>query len=75
MDGLVFETDGDFQDDYIDWRSLFEILIKSSPINLFKFKISMEVPIELDNESIDFFFNNWRNRIPMVLKTIQAGIN
>src|SRR5205814_452146 len=45
---------------------LFEILCKSSPICLFKFVITYYTNFKL--EPLKSFFNNWKNRHPMVLK-------
>jgi len=52
--------------EFISWDKLFEILAKSSPINLFKFKFYPSNTIEL--EHLKSFFDNWKNRKPMLLK-------
>ncbi|RIA80597.1 hypothetical protein C1645_838419 [Glomus cerebriforme] len=50
-----------------DWNNTFEILTKSSPINLFKFGFSkFSLP---DLESLKLFFDNWKGRHPMILKS------
>jgi hypothetical protein len=57
-----------------DWDNLFEILTKSSPITLFKFKFSFYPfyrPIEL--VSFKLFFDNWKERFPMLLQFSQIG--
>ena len=48
------------------WDKLFEILTKSSPISLFKFKFFSRLVIEL--EFLKSFFDNWKNRNPILLK-------
>src|SRR5579871_2969608 len=69
LDGLVFEV-GPSVD--VDWNSIFEVLSKSSPVNLFKFKINTIKSVVPSN--FDFFFKNWKNgaRKPMILKTVQV---
>ncbi|CAG8623228.1 11314_t:CDS:2 [Rhizophagus irregularis] len=52
--------------DAFDWDKLFEILTKSSPISLFKFKIYSYIPPKLD--SLKLFLDNWKNRFPMLLQ-------
>ncbi|RIA86993.1 hypothetical protein C1645_778265, partial [Glomus cerebriforme] len=49
-----------------DWDNLFKILARSSPINLFKFKFSSFKTLKL--ESLKSFFDNWKDRIPMLLQ-------
>ncbi|RIA94149.1 hypothetical protein C1645_818433 [Glomus cerebriforme] len=54
---------------WFNWDHLFEILTKSSPVNLFKFKFdnsSIYYPIKL--ESLNLFFENWKDRHPMLLQ-------
>jgi hypothetical protein len=45
-----------------DWKRCFEILAKSSPTNLFKFKFKSLINIEY--EHLKLFFDNWRVRSP-----------
>jgi hypothetical protein len=52
--------------DVFDWDKLFETLTKSSPISLFKFKVYSYLPPKL--ESLKLFFDNWKNRNPMLLQ-------
>jgi hypothetical protein len=54
-----------------DIDKLFEILTKSSPIDLFKFKFYYVRHLKL--ESLKLFFDNWKDRHPVLLQTI--GIN
>jgi hypothetical protein len=53
-----------------NWDKLFEILIRSSPTGLFKFKFDFInngfEPIKL--KSLNLFFYNWKNRHPMLLQ-------
>ena len=61
-------------DSEFDWNNLFEILAKSSPTTLFKFKFSFYSsykPIRL--ESLKLFFDNWKGRCPMLLQFSQIG--
>ena len=48
------------------WDKLFEILTKSSPNSLFKFKFFSSNEIEL--EYLKLFFDNWKDRNPILLK-------
>jgi hypothetical protein len=50
-----------------NWNNLFDILIKSSPTSLFKFKFDIYVGPKF--ESLKLFFNNWKGRRPMLLQT------
>ncbi|CAB4413104.1 unnamed protein product [Rhizophagus irregularis] len=50
-----------------DWDNLFKVLIRSSPINLFKFKFSSFKTLKL--ETLKFFFDNWKDRHPILLQT------
>ncbi|CAG8512728.1 11130_t:CDS:2 [Rhizophagus irregularis] len=50
-----------------DWDNLFKVLISSSPINLFKFKFSSFKTLKL--ETLKFFFDNWKDRHPILLQT------
>ncbi|RIA95089.1 hypothetical protein C1645_817207 [Glomus cerebriforme] len=52
--------------DVFDWDNLFEILVKSSPICLFKFKIYSYAAPNLD--SVKLFFDKWKGRRPMLLQ-------
>jgi hypothetical protein len=55
-----------------DWDKLFEILTKSAPTNLFKFKFYSHGLPRL--ESLKLFFDNWRERQPMLLQIISDKI-
>ncbi|PKY40374.1 hypothetical protein RhiirA4_453730 [Rhizophagus irregularis] len=75
LDGLYILVDNtldgygsEFSDKVIDWNSLFEILAKSSPINLFKFKIYYQISPK--SEFIKSFFDKWKGRHPMLLQFI-----
>jgi len=48
----------------IDFARLFEILCKSSPIGLSRFKI---IYTKFKLEPLKSFFNNWKNRHPIEL--------
>ncbi|GBC06011.1 hypothetical protein RclHR1_06560002 [Rhizophagus clarus] len=63
LNGLIIITDKNF-----DWNKLFEILVESSPIDLFKFKFCSYYNIQVKH--LDLFFDKWRNRPPMLLHTI-----
>ncbi|PKK70790.1 hypothetical protein RhiirC2_849642 [Rhizophagus irregularis] len=68
LDGLIInicEPHNEF-----NWDKLFEILTQSSSINLFKFKFSSYGKIKL--EHLKLFFDNWKDRNPILLK---IGIN
>ncbi|GBB88147.1 hypothetical protein RclHR1_14690002 [Rhizophagus clarus] len=51
---------------YIDWDSLFKVLIKASPVRLYKFYFEVNEPIKL--ESLKYFIDNWKGRRPILLK-------
>ncbi|GBB88148.1 hypothetical protein RclHR1_14690003 [Rhizophagus clarus] len=51
----------------IGWDSLFKILIKVSPIRLYKFYFENNGPIKL-LESLKFFIDNWKGRRPILLR-------
>ncbi|GBB91006.1 hypothetical protein RclHR1_01810009 [Rhizophagus clarus] len=53
----------------IDYNHVFEILTKSSPISLFKFKFHYNREPKL--KSFRLFFDNWEGRHPMLLQTVQ----
>ncbi|RIA84519.1 hypothetical protein C1645_879876 [Glomus cerebriforme] len=60
-----------------DVDRLFEIITKSSPANLFKFKfhsISSGLS-KFKSESLKLFFDNWKNRHPILLQTIKVFIS
>ncbi|RIA79727.1 hypothetical protein C1645_840068 [Glomus cerebriforme] len=51
-----------------DWNNLFEILAKSSPPSLFKFKFNLCYTYYIKLESLKLFFDSWRGRHPMLLQ-------
>jgi hypothetical protein len=53
----------------IDCERLFEILTRSSPTSLFKFKFYFSVPFPKP-DTLKLFFDNWKGRHPMLLQTI-----
>jgi hypothetical protein len=62
LDGLyIFVED-------TDWERLFEVLIRSSPTSLFKFKFYFYKPPK--SEPLKLFLDNWKGRHPMLLQTI-----
>ena len=61
LNGLIIETF-----DFVGKCKLFEILTKSSPISLFKFKFFSYRTIKL--EYLKLFFDNCKNRNPILLK-------
>ena len=65
LSGLVIDTTYDHNNAF-KWDKLFEILTKSSPISLFRFKFFSRLVIEL--EFLKSFFDNWKNRNPILLK-------
>ncbi|RIA84980.1 hypothetical protein C1645_879608 [Glomus cerebriforme] len=66
---LISNTD----DLEFDWNYLFEILTKSSPSSLYRFKFDFDEPPKL--EQLKLFFDNWKGRHPMLLQTIQYNKN
>ncbi|CAB4435110.1 unnamed protein product [Rhizophagus irregularis] len=75
LDGLfiiIYNTIGNI----FNWNNLFEILTKSSPITLFKFKFSFYPSYrQIKFESLKLFFDNWKERYPMLLQFSQIGGN
>ena len=55
------------------WVKLFEILVKYSPISLFRFKFYFHRKANL--KDIKLFHNNWKDRHPMVLEIRQCLSN
>ncbi len=58
----------DLYGDRINWSNLFNILTKSSPTSLFKFKFQFD-DVGPELESLKLFFDNWKGRHPMLLQT------
>jgi hypothetical protein len=69
----IFFDDSSFFDIRYDiefkWDDLFEILTRSSPTSLFKFKFYFYEIFKL--KSLKLFLDNWKNRNSMLLQTIQ----
>ncbi|GBC03967.1 hypothetical protein RclHR1_05420011 [Rhizophagus clarus] len=63
LNGLVIIT----LENGFNWDNLFKILIRSSPMSLYKFKFSS---YELKLESLKSFLDNWKERCPILLQTI-----
>ncbi|RIA84510.1 hypothetical protein C1645_832138 [Glomus cerebriforme] len=55
-----------FEQDLMAWDKIFEILTKYAPNSLFQFKFISHFDCKL--ESFKSFFDNWKNRKPMLLK-------
>ncbi|GBB88549.1 hypothetical protein RclHR1_15090008 [Rhizophagus clarus] len=68
---IIIENDIWFDggDHIFNWNLLFEALIRSSPINLFKFKFYFYEAPKL--ESLKLFLDNWKGKRSMLLQTIQ----
>ncbi|PKK64188.1 hypothetical protein RhiirC2_787872 [Rhizophagus irregularis] len=62
--GLIIHVRNDYN---FRWNKLFQILAKSSPISLFKFKFYSK---EFKLKDLKLFFDNWKNRRAMLLKII-----
>jgi hypothetical protein len=64
LNGLVIDNEIGF-----NYKSIFEILIRSSPSNLFKFKFVFEgMKLRLKLKSLESFLDNWKDRQPMLLQ-------
>ncbi|RGB31929.1 hypothetical protein C1646_763510 [Rhizophagus diaphanus] len=59
--------------DYFHWDTCFNILSKSSPINLYKFKFGYFCN-NIEAKSFKLFFNNWKGRYPMLLQFGQLNL-
>ncbi|GBB94934.1 hypothetical protein RclHR1_24440003 [Rhizophagus clarus] len=65
LNGLVINVNEDHLDKF-NWHKLFQILTKSSPNSLFKFKFFTTMIFKLDE--MKFFFDNWKDRNPMLIR-------
>ncbi|RGB43431.1 hypothetical protein C1646_749825 [Rhizophagus diaphanus] len=63
LNGLIFKNEMSFK-----YKSLFEILIKSSPMSLYKFKIDFNRKFGPKFKLLKSFFDNWKDRHPMILQ-------
>ncbi|RGB43413.1 hypothetical protein C1646_749802 [Rhizophagus diaphanus] len=63
LNGLIIRVNNEV--DTFGWKELFEILTKSSSINLFKFYFHFNKKFKL--EDLKFFFDNWKDKNPMLL--------
>jgi hypothetical protein len=63
LNGLIFDYELHFK-----YKSLFEILIRSSPISLYKFKIYFNRKFGPKFKLLKSFFDNWKDRHPMILQ-------
>ncbi|CAB4444282.1 unnamed protein product [Rhizophagus irregularis] len=63
---ILFDNQKIFDNQDNSHNDLFNILIKSSPINLFKFKLWFTSNIKSD--SLKLFFDNWKGKHPMLLQ-------
>ncbi|GBC04759.1 hypothetical protein RclHR1_05850008 [Rhizophagus clarus] len=53
---------------FFNWDNLFEILMKSSPIGLFRFRFRIFTIVPLPkSESLKLFFDKWKGKRPMLL--------
>jgi hypothetical protein len=66
IDNTTYWDDGDHK---FNWDYLFEILVSSSPSNLFTFKFYFYEAPKL--ESLKLFLDNWKGKRSMLLQTIQ----
>ncbi|PKY49193.1 hypothetical protein RhiirA4_465061 [Rhizophagus irregularis] len=51
-----------------NYRNLFKILVRSSPKSLYKFKIYFNREFGPNSETLKSFFDNWKDRHPMILQ-------
>ncbi|RGB42313.1 hypothetical protein C1646_662301 [Rhizophagus diaphanus] len=63
LDGLVIDYEMDF-----DYKDVFEILTRSSPLNLSKFKFDFTKKFRLNFKLLESFLNKWNDRQPMLLQ-------
>jgi hypothetical protein len=68
LNGLIINV---CKDKVSNWDELFQILTKSSPSSLFKFKFYSPT-FKLND--VKLFFDNWKNRRPMLLKIKHSGM-
>ncbi|CAB4439451.1 unnamed protein product [Rhizophagus irregularis] len=59
---------------FFNWDTCFEILSKSSPIGLYKFKFGYFCN-NIESKSFKSFFDNWKGRYPMLLQFSQLNLN
>jgi hypothetical protein len=63
LNGLIIENDISFK-----YESLFEVLTRSSPISLYKFKFCFNRKFGSKFKALKSFFDNWKDRHPMLLQ-------
>ncbi|CAG8776074.1 5449_t:CDS:1, partial [Rhizophagus irregularis] len=63
LDGLVIDYERGF-----DYKDVFEILTRSSPLNLSKFKFIFTQKFRLNFKLLESFLNKWNDRQPMLLQ-------
>jgi hypothetical protein len=68
LNGLIINI---WNDHEFSWDQLFQIITKSSPIGLFKFKFYSKT---FKLKDIKSFVDNWKNRNPMLLKINHSDI-
>ncbi|RGB43399.1 hypothetical protein C1646_680884, partial [Rhizophagus diaphanus] len=68
LNGLIINVCEDYE---FSWDKLFQILAKSSPISLFKFKFYSKI---FKLKDIESFFSSWTNRNPILLKISHSDI-
>jgi hypothetical protein len=67
LNGLIINT----HNNQFSWDGLFQVLTKSSPSSLYKFKFFSNT---FKLEDIKSFFDNWENRNPILLKINHYGL-
>ncbi|GBB98584.1 hypothetical protein RclHR1_03270007 [Rhizophagus clarus] len=60
-------------EDAFDLENLFKVLTRSSPFGLFRFKFSIYSHTIFKLETLKLFFDNWKNRRPMLLQFNKIG--
>ncbi|PKC08402.1 hypothetical protein RhiirA5_416930, partial [Rhizophagus irregularis] len=68
LNGLIINVCKDYE---FSWDKLFQVLAKSSPISLFKFKFYSKV---FKLKDIESFFSSWKNRNPILLRINDSRI-
>ncbi|PKK61570.1 hypothetical protein RhiirC2_791621 [Rhizophagus irregularis] len=74
LNGLEIFCVHDYQ---INWKILFEILTRSTPISLFKFKFIYSIfnsYLNINLESLKLFLDNWKDRSSMLLQIFSSGV-
>ncbi|PKK69206.1 hypothetical protein RhiirC2_781281 [Rhizophagus irregularis] len=73
LDGLAIVNEDNERG--FNYKDVYEILTRSSPLNLSKFKVVFEERLMPNLKFLESFLNNWKNRQPILLQISLNCIN